>query len=395
MARPARLSPAHRQLFVRMSQGEPMAWLASLEVEAYALAERSSPDGPGARISLLWVRGPRRQVREALQRGSGLDLRWGDLDCGVGGCRRVVATFVDESIVRIERGRFPSRPPRGAEARCAALARDHPGALELAARRSRRMVRAGSLGLPLRSTTVVEPSARGLLLQRIDMMSGLEAAANALSGELGRRLAERPRGRLGTELERKVVGDELRVVREVRWQDLELARDDELRLRDARREAEVVDRLTPLDEVDVNDREALLSAVGLRLERAAGAGGMIANTMFGEARTLLERGLTRFPEDQGLALLLTELLLQSKDSAARALELAERFAERPGAASSWKLRRRHAAAQLDEASLARHLVSDGLVSRGTARKVARAIREAMTQGQDYERAERRALVLAK
>ena len=389
VARPQRSDAERRALFAPMSQAEELAWLPGGEVLAYASAEREQRGGPGARVTYLRVEGGRDAVRQAFEQGSGMSVRWGDFDCGADGCRRVRAAFVGEGLLRIERGRFRPGSRPGAERRCRALVKERPDALEVAATRARSVQR-GGLVLPLRGSSVTHASSRGVRVVREELMASREAAALVLEdGARGMALLT-PLRVQGVAPRLEVEGELVRRELSLLWEDLALRRDDRRRLREAEQRADALERMKPAGDVDLRDREAVVAQVGYRLGSLR-TGSDERDGLRAEVRGLLEGALGVAPGDEGLALMLVELLLSSRGEEADARPFIERFVDQPGRDGRWKLYRRHVAALTGARELAAALLADELVPRGKARRAARAIIERLPTAASYSSAEREVL----
>jgi hypothetical protein len=387
VARPALLDPDRRELFAQVAQAEKLAFLRGVEVLAYASAEREGRDGPGARVSYLRVNGQPETVRRAFEQGSGMSVRWGDFDCGADGCRRVRAAFVGEGLLRIERGRFRAASREGAERLCRRLLERQPAALEVATTRARRLQR-GGLASPLRSSTVSVASDAGVRVVRDELMPSREAAeAQRRSLPLARGSAQAPLG-----IAPRVEVQDAHVRRELvlLWEDLALRRDDQRRMREAELQASRLVALEPASDVDLRDREAVLAQVGYRLEALRHRTDQQAQ-MQREVRALLEGGLDNAPDDEGLALMLVELLLSARGQHADARPWIERYAGQPGRDGRWAVYRRHLAALSGVDELAALLIRDGLVKRRDARRAASAVIERLPSAPSYAAAERQGI----
>ena len=220
--------------------------------------------------------------------------------------------------------------------------------------------------------------------------SAIEAEA-ALNDEAAAGLLLGQAATLGSNVRRDKHGAAVRTEYDVLWEDLELARDDDLRVQAAEREADARERSRPTGDAPAGTRESVESELGYRLDlaRRVPAGDRDAELL--AARALLERALARTPEDEGLALLLGELLVSELHDPAPVTALAQRFATRPGARPRWVALRRHAAAITGEGALADRLVEDGVVARRNATPLAREILSRMQQGMNYEAAEHAAI----
>jgi hypothetical protein len=396
IARPVRLSLAQRPLLARISQAEPLAWTAQLQVVAYVSAERSARDAPLSRVSLLWLSDEPERVRAVLDAHDGLDLDWGEAGrstCEHGCAAR--ARFVAPHVLRIERGQFPQGSSEGAERHCQRMAEGHPDALELAFKRARG---AGSLALdgrPLTTSFELRDGREGVHVERSDLMPSMAEAAGILGDPLAAELLLAPLS-LVSNLRREQADAMLRTDYDVLWEDLELARDDEARMRELEQQAGGPELPMPDTLPDPGRREDLLAQLGYRLEQVRRASGEQRRAQAEGVRGLLERAVARSPDDEGLALLLAELLLTELRDGGPVSDLARRFAPLGSASRArWGLLRRHAAALAGVDALTDALLRDHAAERRKARAFAQAILAQWAEGAPYEQAERAVLGAAK
>jgi hypothetical protein len=394
MVRPARVPAARRGLLARVSQAEPLAWIAGLGIEAYVSAQLERRTGPSGQVTLLWMRAKgTARIRALLAAHSGLGLHWEDdapacspLECPLR------ARSLGDHVVQIERGPFVPNARAGVEQQCARMAERSRTAVELSVARSRAFGSFSFSGLPVRASSELHASATGIHVSRVDRMRDPIEAERALGeGPTADLLLPRS-GSLGSNLRRVRDGASIRTELDLLWEDLELARDDEARLQAAPRAAEALLSEPPAADVGAPARrEDVLAELGYRLELMQRAAGEPRKAEAQAARVLLERALQRDPEDEGLALLLAELLLSEHAEAAPARALVQRFAARPGANRGWPAIARHVAALTGVDALAHALVEHGMLDRRRARVVAHEIVAQMRDGTSYDRAERAAL----
>jgi len=381
LARPSRIDAAQRERVTRVSQGEPMAWLRELGVEAYASVSRERRDGPSAALVLARVSLDPASARELLERRAGLRLQWSEqpcteLDCGPR------ARFVAPGLLRIERGVFPLGVGEGAEARCARLAERSPDAVEVSVARNRSLS-----DLPLRASTTLRASEGGLHLTRVELMPSMAAAAQAA------REAEQLAPLQASNVHTQVADVELRTELDVRFEDLELAEQDDARMRAAELEADAREQLDPVpsDHPEPRATEDVLAELGYRLERASRLSGAERDAELSAVRTLLEHAISAQPDDEGLAALLAELLVaELRDPAAARTALARFVRPGPGGQRVASLVRQAAAIE-GEGALARELSAQQLVPRARAQGVAREVLARVRAGLSYPEAEQAAL----
>jgi hypothetical protein len=177
----------------------------------------------------------------------------------------------------------------------------------------------------------------------------------------------------------------------VQREDLELARDDTLRMRAAEREANAIEHPRLDADAEPTQREEVLAQLGYRLELLRQATGDARRVEAQAACGLIERALGRSPDDECLALLLAELSLTELSAAALARQLAQRFFAQSGNQARWATLLRHAAALVGAQALAARLIVDRLADRRLARALAGEIIARLREGAPYGEAERAVL----
>jgi len=394
IVRPGRVPAERRALLARVSQAEPLAWIAELRIDAYVSAQLERRSGPSGQVTLLWMQTvDGASARARLAAHSGLALHWEEdaSSCSAFDCP-LRARMIGDSVVQIERGPFVPSARAGVEQQCARMAERSPAAVELSVARSRAFGSFTFSGLPVRASSELHASATGIHVSRVDRMRDPIEAERALGEGPSADLLLPRSGSLGSNLRRMRDGAAIRTELDLLWEDLELARDDEARLQAAPRAAEALLSEPPAADAGAKvRREDVLAELGYRLERMQRASGEPRKAEAQLARALLERGLERHPEDEGFALLLAELLLTELSDAEASRALAQVFAARPGANRRWPAIERHAAALTGVEPLADALIRHALVERRRARAVAQQILAQMHAGTSYDHAERTAL----
>jgi hypothetical protein len=246
-------------------------------------------------------------------------------------------------------------------------------------------------GLPLRASAVLRAYAAGIHVSRVDRMRDPIEAERALGEGVSSELLLPRSGSIGTNLQRTRIDASVHTELDVPWQDLALAQGDEARVQAAGRDADALFSSRPEPGAPASRREDVLAELGYRLELLQRADGEARVEQSQEARALLEQTLARDPDDEGIALLLAELLVAEQHDAGSARAVVQRFAARPGASRSWQAIARHAAALTSEEALAQALVEQALIDRRHARVAAHEIVTEMRVGTSFERAERAAL----
>ncbi|HMI94794.1 MAG TPA: hypothetical protein VK509_25645, partial [Polyangiales bacterium] len=268
VARPVRLPRPRAALLARISQAEPLAWLADLGVEAYATAQRERRSGASSRVTLLWFSRVTDALRAELSAGAGIALRWDDQPCRGAGCAPR-ARVLDDHVVRIEHNEYPSSEDAGAAAQCARMAAQSPSAIELSFLRSRSLTDE-LVGMPIRTTSMLTLAAHGVHVAREALM--LSEAESAMAYQRGIMAEERGFALtwLATDLRVEQVDSTIHTDFDVLWDDLELAAQDDLRTAAAEREADEREHAElALDQPpDVRSREGVLAQLAYRLDRA-------------------------------------------------------------------------------------------------------------------------------
>jgi hypothetical protein len=267
-------------------------------------------------------------------------------------------------------------------------------ALELGFTRSRALLSMGLGVLPLTSSTELIGTRAGVHVGRTDLMRSIADAEQMVSDRTAADVMLGPVGALGSNLRRKQEDAAVHTEYDVLWEDLELARDDEGRMRAVEREADALERAQPDLGSEPLRREDVLAQLGYRLELMRAAGSEERRAQAQAARALLERAIQRAPGDEGLALMLVELLLTELGEAEPARDIAQRFGSRAGAQPHWVELRRHAAALLGVAALTQALIADRVADRNKARAIASEIIARLHEGASYSEAERSVLTQA-
>jgi len=400
VARVADVSARRRPLLRELSSIDAFAWAPGAPTLALAQVGRRGPDGRESRRVLLHVDDVDAARRWVVDEAP-LRVLWVEEDpCRTGAreCRRWHARALDEHTIQIARGPwagsgggddgYGERGP-GTQRRCADLAHRRPEAIELAIERQGLGVVVDDLGTPFGSpgvdhSVVMIGEPLGVRWEE-DLVLPTELPLEVLEVLLETREDSRASvlAAAATRESRRTAGG-VRTIARIRWEDLELARDDAERLRVARVQAERA--RAPLDPhaIDVTDRALVDRQVALRRElmQQANAGGVPAHA---EAlKVLLERAVEVHPDDAELVGALVRTLTELGDG-----ELAARWATHMLEASigdpeHWRQWRRRALAHVGADALGEALRSDGL-ARGVDASVAAEVLVAHTSR--YEAAE--------
>jgi hypothetical protein len=390
LAQPARVDATRRTLTARVSQAEPFAWLPALQVQAYASVERANRDGASARVSLLSIGVAPDQARAVLQAEGGVVFDFEASPtaprCAGVGCP-IRARFTASNRLWLQRGELVPVAQPGAEQLCSKLLERNPDAVEASAARGGPPA---ELELPLHTSAELTLTSSGLQVLRIDELpSALEADAALEDDTAGVMLG--PVLAVGSNLRRERRGAALYSTYDVLWQDLEFARDDDTRAHAAEREADVLARALPDPEALPAQRQDVLGQLGYLIDQARASAEPERSGRLSAARKLLEQALARTPDDEGIALLLCELLVTELHDPEPAAQLAKRFATRPVLGTRFALLGRNAAALISADALSARLVADGVAKPRDAPLLARDIQTRMQHGTPYEAAERAAL----
>jgi hypothetical protein len=389
LARPERLAPERRPLLVRLSQADALAWLPEPVIAAYASVQRERRDGPSGQVTLLYVDAPEAVARAVLDARSGLALEWSNHPehCTGAACG-AQAEFITPRIVRIVRGAYPAQALAGVEVGCRDMAERSAQALELSV--SRGGAGPGSMpGAPAaRAITELRATAQGVVLTREDILPGLSEAERRAHEQLADEVPSWPVGVISQSARHLRTDTGFRTEIDVLWEDLEFAADDDARALAAEQRATRQEQTTPSGADAATAIEDVLAELGFRLSRMRESRDDERRGQALAARALLERALARDPGDEGLRLMLVELLLsefkEPRPAHMLLYDIVAGCANKPQCA----LLRRHAAALEGESALAAALAHDGLAIRARARTLAREILDRMHVGRTFEQAER-------
>lgn len=400
VARVADVSARRRPLLRELSSIEAFAWAPGAPTLALAQVGRRGPDGRESRRVLLHVDDVDAARRWIVDEAP-LRVLWVEEDpcrSGARECRRWHARALDAHTIQIARGPwggngsgsddgYGERGP-GTQRRCADLAHRRPEAIELAIERQGLGVVVDDLGTPFGSpgvdhSVVMIGEPLGVRWEE-DLVLPTELPLEVLEVLLETREDSRASvlAAAATHESRRTAGG-VRTIARIRWEDLELARDDAERLRVARVQAERA--RAPIDPlaIDVTDRALVDRQVALRRElMQQAAAGVPAQA---EAlKVLLERAVEVHPDDAELVGALVRTLTELGDG-----ELAARWATRMldasiGDAEHWRQWRRRALAHVGVDALGEALRSDGL-ARGDDASVAAEV--LVAHASRYEAAE--------
>ncbi len=382
VARVGAVPERRRALVAQLSVASSVAWAPGAPVVAYAETSQRRPSGRSVR-ALLRVSDPNQARRWLVERAPVRVVFGSDARCEEGW--RCWRARTEGSVIALELGPWDSSLP-GVERACGDAVRRAPDALEVARVAVESPFHAELSG-PRYLVGVVElvPSEHGLRWRRrmfrprtlppqefewfVDLQSEME----------------RERIVASRSVRRWQRGDTHHTEIDYVWEDLELAREDRRRMREALAEEAREELPLPVESVDVSDVRALWHQVALhrrRMERGS-EGARMGHAL--QLRQLLMRAHEAFPEDEELARALVRVLLEELNDGEAAVSVATAML---GAgvsdASSWRLLRRRAMAAVGVESLTGALIEDGVVGRRAAPRAAGAL---VHFREDYELAE--------
>lgn len=369
VARVASVSERRRPLLSELAE-QPFAWEAGFP--ATALAHASRRDHAGHEVELVLARvDDVSAAKRWLVDDARVRIRWVDEDpCATASreCRRWHARALDARTVLIARGAWPSEQARGVARRCTELTHRRGDAVAVTVRRQGLGVVVDDLSTPFDAPgidRVVVTSLEGggvrweeqlsvpteLPLEVLEVLletrENSRAAVTALAAY--RRTRRTPEG--------------ITTAARVRFEDLELAREDAERMRNARMAAERARDPLPVDSVDVTDRALLDRQLTLRRARAERADAGAAREQTVAMRTLLERAVEAHPDDAELVGALVRLLTELGEGEEAARRASRMLDAAIGDPEHWRQWRRRALAQVGPDALRDALREDG-VARG-------------------------------
>ncbi len=382
VVRPGAVPDRRRSLVLPHSLAEPFAWAPDLHPIAYATAVAEREDGRQARRSYYRFAHPADDEVRAT-----LNVRWLDEPCEGEACRVPVARWIDELTLEVARYEWPRRELPVSSAECVQLARSRPDAIEVAADVTSHvgMLR---LGQVVASRSVMR-AARGALVSERVLVFGDEVEARIVQARLAVRDswtdpalidASPSRHRIDREGARVIVGESRR------WEELELALEDQRLSERALSLAHTRGEPTPLARVRVEDLGVVRTQV--RLRRAA------LSRMPPEARpaaarelaALLARAWEAHPSELGLARSLVRLSLDVLDDADGALAVVEQVLARGLDARpvEWRALRREVLSHVSAEALADALIADRVAPPAEVPRAAADLRALHALGVPYE-----------
>lgn len=381
VARPGLVPERRRGLVLLHSQAEPAAWDAELGVVAYASGLAEGEGGRQVRRSYYRLAQPSEETVRRV-----LNVRWLDEPCDDEACWRPVGRWIDEHTLEVARYEWPRRRLPISSGGCVQLARERPGAIEITSRITEGV---GTIHLirPAHERAVMRVDGGSLVLERsLTFDDPVEARILEAQIAQGRSIesALLPLGTARRDVDRR--GERVTIRESRRWDELELAVEDErlrrqaLALTVARREPLPVSRVRVEDLASVRHQLRLRRAELARLDPEARV------RAAADLATLLRRAWVAHPSEPWLAMSLARLELDVRGDAGAALALAEEVLART-TTSEWRALRREALARTDPEGLARALVSDGLAAAPDALTAAEDLGALAAHGVPYEWAE--------
>lgn len=382
VARPGMVPEGRRALVLLHSQAEPTAWNRELGVVAYASGVAEGEGGRQVRRSYYRLADPSEQkVRRVLA------VRWLDEPCEGEVCRRAVARWLDEHTLEVARYEWPERRLPLSSGGCVQLARERPEAIEVSSRITEGI---GAIHLlrPAQERATLRVSTTSLALER-ELSFDDPVEARILEGQIahGRSIesALLPLAGVRREVERKRERITIRESR--RWDELELAVEDERLRRQALALAVARREPLPVTRVRIDDLAAVRHQLRLRRAELARLGPEERARAATELAELLRRAWAAHPGEIWLGMALARLELDVRSDGHAALAVAEEVLARPLASPEWSALRREALAHVDPDALARALEADGLANRAEARAAAADLAALAALGVPYDWAE--------
>ncbi|MBC7170789.1 MAG: hypothetical protein H5U40_00090, partial [Polyangiaceae bacterium] len=263
----------------------------------------------------------------------------------------------------------------GAPARCAALLRAHPDAVEVAAGIDEGAAEDGHASRVLEREWVAEADDRGVRVTRVERYGDARAAATAavLESALPR---EGGFIHVADPLERVARGTEVRFEAAVAYDDLALRAQDVARLgRAMTAEMAFAWRLVPIAEIDVHRFEIVDRQVYVRRQRLEVASLDERLELSRELVALLDQALVVHPLQERLAEIRYEVLLRFLGDAPGAARTAELALEaHPDDRQTWLARRREALIAFDLHGAGQALEEARVAGQGRGRVAAGALR---------------------
>ncbi len=385
-ARVDRVPTARRRAFGEVSLAGSLAFEPGAPIAAAAVAaEREGRLAPF--VALFRTTAPPGAVRSFFESSAGAHLSFDDeLLCEEEGlCRAVAIDFVEPTLLRIRHGTFAEARSRDAlrsapsgrarTNRCAALLLAHPGAVEVAAWAADPAAPGSRISSALEGEWTVHAWRGGLHVTRVERYGDPRFAAT--SAQLESALPPEPGWIVAADPEIRVaVGSELRFEAELTFRDLALRAQDQERLRRAMAaEMAFAWRLVPVEGIDVRRYEVVDRQVYVRRERLREASGPDAVALARELVALVDRALEVHPEQERLAEVRFEVLLDVLSDARAAANAAEAaLGMHPDDRSIWLARRREALVRFDADAAAAALEDAGVADEGRGREVAAVLR---------------------
>ncbi|MCA9617064.1 MAG: tetratricopeptide repeat protein [Sandaracinus sp.] len=368
VARVAELAERRRQLLRPISSFELFAWDPGSPVLAIAQASRRGVDGRESRRILVHVDDVA-EARSWLVDGARVSVKWVEEDPCVGDgreCRRWHARSLDPHTIEIGRGAW-SGHEGGIDTtrRCVDLAARRADALEVAIERQGLGVVVDDLGTSFGApgvdhVVVTSPETLGIRWEE-DLELPSELPLEVLEVLLETREDSRSSViALAAHRESRRTGGGVHTWARIRWEDMELARDDAERMREARALAERARLPIPVDQVDATDRALIERQVALRRARMEQSGPEAAREQAEALRTLLERAAAVHPDDAELVGLLVRALLELGEGEEAASWASRMLEASIGDPEHWRQSRRRALAAVGPEALEDALRSDGL-----------------------------------
>lgn len=302
VAQPRWVPPAQRPLMLPLTAVDALVWRNAEVIDVYAEGQQRDHMGPGASVRLIRFRGPLTALRTYLADNPSFDVRWDEPPsaCGPDHCV-ISAREIAPNVVRFDRGLWRERGG-GAEARCTAMAREYPHAVELSFRGSEEMAFSGGIVPLVASSTRIDAGAGVVRLLQRDRMDSVEAAQ--VLAEANVDLLHGRMGSLGA-TQREQSGNVVISTTELSWDDLRIGIADRDRDSENRRYAELVVAMEPDDGIDPRNLGHALEQLRLRIALLDHE--PASETLLRTALSLAERIQTANPSDAEVLRMLAKL----------------------------------------------------------------------------------------
>ena len=319
VSRPNLVASRRRPLVGQIASHAELAWDSQLPASVVVTVGRTDENGHRAQATLMRTTTEPEVVRAQLESRPLVAIRFS----GCHGSECLAARFLNRRTVAVSRGRFPTRTAVGVEARCLALLRQHPDALEISVSRDDLLLDEGGERRGTIETVIRLRGDRMELSRRTDRDSP-EAFGVPDTGVLTLGAFGLLGGVLAEDVEREGRADSAIVRMRFHFDDLELAQGDAQRLARARVEDARARRPLAVAQVPIHDLATVRAQLRLHEEALSRSDGPARVEAGRQMAELLRRALTLHGDETELSIELARLLLGLLDAPAEALSVIER-----------------------------------------------------------------------